>query len=181
MPVTSLRRDGLPDGQSCGQVAGGLLPVRKEGEDLSPRAGRRAQVRSVVAPGWQSVRLAGDAGMMSALPVIAGDVDRNLSTKAMDDANTAGRVDMSGSWQADQFVANPFVAAASGQEPGQEARSAGTGSLRAGRGCSPGCGLLLWRKDGQRLQNLVSGTTADRSGAQQVSVPCPDPAVARPD
>ena len=31
------------------------------------------------------------AGVMSCFPVIAGDVDRNLSTKAMDDANPAGR------------------------------------------------------------------------------------------
>ena len=55
VPVTSRRRDSLPDRQSCGQAAGGLLPVRKQGEDLSPRAGRSAQVRSVAAPGWQSV------------------------------------------------------------------------------------------------------------------------------
>ena len=149
--------------------------MRKEGEDLSPRAGRRTQVRSVAAPGWQSVRLAGNGcNDVSAPPVIAGDVDRNLSTKAMDDANPAGRVDLSGSWQADQFVANLFVAAASGQEPGREARSAGTGSLRAGalRFAAPiGCQSKGWPKP----QGWSSGTWADRSGAQQLSVPCPDP------
>ena len=55
------------------------------------------------------------AGVMSCSPVIAGDVDRTLSTKAMDDANDAAPAALS-----------------YGQEPGREARSAGTGSLRAG-------------------------------------------------
>ena len=52
------------------------------------------------APGWSGV---------------VADVDRTLSTKAMDDANDAAPAALS-----------------YGQEPGREARSAGTGSLRAG-------------------------------------------------
>jgi hypothetical protein len=66
--------------------------VRKEGEDLSPRTGRRPQVRTprLRRAGSPSLLIRA-AGVMSCSPVIAGDVDRNLSTKAMDDENPAGR------------------------------------------------------------------------------------------
>ena len=137
VPVTSRRRDGLPDRQSCGQVAGGLLPVRKQGEDLSPRAGRRTQVRAVAAPGWQSV------------PADRGSADDERLPRSSLAAWTAP-------CPPEPWMTSPCeltAAGASGQEPGRKARSAGTGSLCAGRGCFPGCSLLLWQKDGQRLQD----------------------------
>ena len=151
--------------------------MRKEGEDLSPRTGRRTQVRTPRRrrAGSPSL-LIWAAGVMSCSPVIAGDVDRELSTKAMDDATPAGRAYVFPPLPCGQDSCGVLVTdAASGQEPGREARSAGTGSLRAGALCfvTPiGCLSKGWPK----LQDWSSGTWADRSETQQLSVPCPNPA-----
>ena len=94
--------------------------MRKQGEDLSPRAGRRTQVRSVAAPGWQSV------------PPDRSSADDELLPRSSLAAWTAPCPPEP--WMTS--LCDLAAAGASGQEPGREAQSAGTGSLCAGRGCS---------------------------------------------